>query len=839
MTAPDVEAPRPRRQPGGAASSHIVQSHLAIPTPNEVATALGFIPADDREIWVRMGMAVKSALGDAGFDIWRLWSQSSERYCERDARDVWRSVRPDGPVTAASLFAEARAHGYRTAHHGHEAPKTPEGIWQAGTESGASEHPYLREKAVGAHGVRVSGRTLLVPVRALDGKLLSVQAIFHRGGRWEKRFTKNAKLGDGCHIIGTLDSAVIILAEGYATGATLHEAAGYPVAVAFDCGRLASVGRAIRARHPRATILVAGDEDSHLASNPGRSKAARAAEEIHAHAVFPVFQSGGGGDFNDLAVDEGVDAVRKQIDQALSDFRAKADELLGLAKPLRAAGTASAPAPDELLDPLPLPKLPPVPDFPLDILPDDLRDWVADAADRARFRPEFAAVAGMAALGSVIGRKVGIRLKAHDDWTEFANVWGMVVGSPSSLKSPAMRDALRPFKALQATADERHADAMREHAAQTEGHKLRRDAKRKAAAKALAKDLDAEVDLDLPPPEAPVARTYWTSDATAERLGELLAENPTGLLVERDELSSLLVSLEDERQATARGLYLSGWSGQEGYRFDRIMRGTTTLPKFALSVVGGIQPGPLARYVRGAFSGERADGLLQRFQLLVWPDPEPFVLVDRPPNQSAREKAGALFAFADALDGDAVGIRPKFGNEPPFVRLSAEAQAIFAEWYTEFMLNRRASEAGGESAALGAHFGKYPGLLGKLCLILHVADEPDAPAVSERTLLKGLAWLEYLTPHARRAYHAVDKPETGAAELLLARLRRGELPPLFKAWEISRKCWHGLGEREVVRSACRLLLEFGWLVEADPGGATGGRPSDPTYAISPKARGWA
>lgn len=351
MTAPDVEAPRPRRQPGGAASSHIVQSHLAIPTPNEVATALGFIPADDREIWVRMGMAVKSALGDAGFDIWRLWSQSSERYCERDARDVWRSVRPDGPVTAASLFAEARAHGYRTAHHGHEAPKTPEGIWQAGTESGASEHPYLREKAVGAHGVRVSGRTLLVPVRALDGKLLSVQAIFHRGGRWEKRFTKNAKLGDGCHIIGTLDSAVIILAEGYATGATLHEAAGYPVAVAFDCGRLASVGRAIRARHPRATILVAGDEDSHLASNPGRSKAARAAEEIHAHAVFPVFQSGGGGDFNDLAVDEGVDAVRKQIDQALSDFRAKADERLAdeLPEVTLVCGSTIRPAPIDWL----------------------------------------------------------------------------------------------------------------------------------------------------------------------------------------------------------------------------------------------------------------------------------------------------------------------------------------------------------------------------------------------------------------------------------------------------------------------------------------------------------
>ena len=104
------------------------------------------------------------------------------------------------------------------------------------------------------------------------------------------------------------------------------------------------------------------------------------------------------------------------------------------------------------------------------------------------------------------------------------------------------------------------------------------------------------------------------------------------------------------RNATARGLYLSGWSGREGYRFDRIMRGTTTLPKFALSVFGGIQPGPLARYVRGAYSGERADGLLQRFQLAVWPDPATFEYVDRFPSATARDRARDLFDRADCLD---------------------------------------------------------------------------------------------------------------------------------------------------------------------------------------------
>jgi len=507
--------------------------------------------------------------------------------------------------------------------------------------------------------------------------------------------------------------------------------------------------------------------------------------------------------------------------------------------PHPAPGDAPAGDPRGWPAPLPLPKLPPVPDLPVDILPDDLKSWIFDAAERARFRPDFAAVASIVALGSVIGRKLGIRLKQKDDWTEYANLWGALIGTPAALKSPAQRDALRPFKVLQIAADERYKESADEYAVQLEAFKLRKEAKKKAAVKSLAKDGDARIDLGkLSPPEAPIARTYWTSDATAAKLGELLAENPNGLLVERDELSSLLSSLEEEQNADARGLYLSGWSGKEGYRCDRILRGKTYLPKFALSVVGGIQPGPLSRYVRGAFSGERADGMLQRFQLLVWPDFEPFDYVDRWPDGSARKSAAALFARADTFDPDTIGESDKYGDEPPFVRLSGAAQNRFVEWYTDFMRGRRSAESvGGESGPIAAHYGKYPGLVGKLALILHVADEPNATEVSERTLLKALAWIQYLTPHAERVYHAIEHPETGAAELLLSRLRRGELPDGFKAWQISRKGWHGLADREGVKKACRLLFEFGWLIEIDAGGSQGmGRPPDPVYAVSPAAK---
>lgn len=488
--------------------------------------------------------------------------------------------------------------------------------------------------------------------------------------------------------------------------------------------------------------------------------------------------------------------------------------------------------------PLPLPKLPAVPEIDLAILPNELRPLVEDAADRARFRPDFAAVAGMVALGSVIGRRIGIRLKRCDDWTEYANIWGGVIGPPSAMKSPATRAATSGFKKLQVAADAAHADAVQVYEAAMAAAKLRHDAKKKRAAKALAADPDAEIDLgDEGAGKSPVARCFWTSNVNEASLGVLLAENPNGLLIERDELSSLLVKLEDESATDLRGMMLSGWSGQEGYRFDRIVRGTTTLPKFALSVVGGIQPGPLARYVRSAYSGERADGLLQRFQLLVWPDQQPFDYVDRYPNKAAREAANALFERADTFDPMAMGQTDIFGNDPPFVRLSDPAQRMFVEWYTGFMRGRRSVEAtGAECGPIGAHFGKYPGLVGKLALILHVADNLGGTAVSERTLCKALAWIDYLTPHAERVYHAVSHPETGAAELLLARLRDGKLPSTFKPWEICRAGWHGLTDREAVKKACRLLFEHRWLIEIETPARTGaGRPADPVYSVAPGA----
>lgn len=77
-----------------------------------IQVALRHLPADDRDLWLRIGMAMKAGMGEDGFELWDHWSRSSARYRDTDARDVWRSIRPDGGISLATLFFEAQKHGY-------------------------------------------------------------------------------------------------------------------------------------------------------------------------------------------------------------------------------------------------------------------------------------------------------------------------------------------------------------------------------------------------------------------------------------------------------------------------------------------------------------------------------------------------------------------------------------------------------------------------------------------------------------------------------------------------------------------------------------------------------
>ena len=74
---------------------------------SRIQAALRHIPAEDRDLWLRIGMAIKAGLGEDGFALWDEWSRSSERYRETDARRTWRSIRADGGIHLGTLFFEA------------------------------------------------------------------------------------------------------------------------------------------------------------------------------------------------------------------------------------------------------------------------------------------------------------------------------------------------------------------------------------------------------------------------------------------------------------------------------------------------------------------------------------------------------------------------------------------------------------------------------------------------------------------------------------------------------------------------------------------------------------
>lgn len=167
-----------------------------------------------------------------------------------------------------------------------EAQRDARGRWQRAAAADPA-HAYLQQKRVAAHGLRQLGDRLLVPMRDGSGALWAVQSITGDG---EKRFMRGARKRGLYHAIGPQVAGVLCIAEGYATAASIFEATGYPVAVAFDCGNLLPVARTLRGKYPQARILICADNDTATAERIGRNPGIEAATEA-AQAVGGVVAS--------------------------------------------------------------------------------------------------------------------------------------------------------------------------------------------------------------------------------------------------------------------------------------------------------------------------------------------------------------------------------------------------------------------------------------------------------------------------------------------------------------------------------------------------------------------
>jgi putative DNA primase/helicase len=466
---------------------------------------------------------------------------------------------------------------------------------------------------------------------------------------------------------------------------------------------------------------------------------------------------------------------------------------------------------DEWPEPLPLPEgLPPVEPFRFELLPESLRPWVQDIAVRMQCPPDYLAVGAMVCLGAVVGRQLGVRPRRRDDWVVVPNLWGIAVGNPGLMKSPALAEIQKPLRRLEAEARKEYQDIMVEHqadqmVADATKRKAEQDVKKaidNGAGDAKAMALQA-VNAGV---EEPQRRRYIVNDTSVEKLGELLAANRRGLLLFRDELSGFLRMMDKEGNEGARAFYLEGWSGAGAeFTYDRIGRGTIDLPPPCISVLGAMTTGTWASHVhRAAEGGVGDDGLVQRFQLAVWPDvPSKWENHDRWPDTEAKNRAYEVYDRQDRLSD----LDTDDESEIPVVRFTAEAQVISDEWREELEQRLRNED---ESPLMLAHLAKYRSLIPSIALLYSLA-ESGAGDVDCEALEVACGWGEYLESHARRLYSSALSPELVAARALGRRIRKGDLGRQFSIRDVYQKGWQYLTTAAAVRQAAKNLEGHYWL----------------------------
>lgn len=338
---------------------------------DDIRSALSYIDSHDRDTWWQVGAAVKDELGENGYDLWDEWSQRADNYDNRAAKSTWKSLKP-GSFSIGTVWKLARQNGWQPAK-----PYTPPSVEEQARRKAESEarrqaaeqerqqtqqrvkgtaqkiwnssrpaslsHPYLAAKGItnpdAIAGLRQNkykdNDNLIIPV-LYDNEIVNLQSINQDGG---KRFLAGGQVQGAYAFIGKADDVEkvgVVMAEGYATAASIYEATGKPVIIAFDAGNMVAVAERLAQKLPQnVPVVIAVDND---ASQTGIKKARQAAALLgdRATAIQPEFsmtqiqqyQKGKGvdekgrpplpSDFNDLHQLAGLEAVRQSFAEGVN-----------------------------------------------------------------------------------------------------------------------------------------------------------------------------------------------------------------------------------------------------------------------------------------------------------------------------------------------------------------------------------------------------------------------------------------------------------------------------------------------------------------------------------------
>ena len=686
-------------------------------------------------------------------------------------------------------------------------------IWDAATE--CAIHPYLTKKNVAAHGARISRGKLVIPARDVEGQLQTLQFIDADGG---KRYLKDGQVKGSFFIIAT-PSGTLCIAEGFATGATIHEVTGIAVAVAFDSGNLMPVALALRAKFPDIKLVLCADDDAETDGNPGTTKATEAARAVNGLLAVPVFCDGrpsGVSDFNDLCTLSGAEAVKAAIERAaLPEAKAEANDWPSLVQ----------------LDHPILPRL------RGDELPSWAGDYAAAIAAATETPPELALTLVLATCATAVARRFKVRV--HHNYFEPTNLWLAIALEPGNRKSAVQRAATAALvewerKQAEGMQDEIKKATSDYKTAETRANRLRTDsAKEKDGLKSTNLARQA-ADIEAAMPVIPHPPQLWTSDVTPERLGTILADNDERMAW----LSSEGGIFEMLGGRYSKGipnldLVLKAHIGDS----ERVDRGSRP-PVFLFSPLLSIGLSPQPDVLRGlaAMPGFRGRGLLGRFLYLLPPSPlgyrtgKPLTISEDIEDVFAKNIT-TILNMPSAMDSE--------GNTTThLLKLSA---AAYDNWQAYRQCIEEAMRPGGDFENAKDWAGKAPGSAIRIAGILHVITHiaPSESPIDPETMERALTLMAVFGKHSLAALEMMGADaQISAAEKVWRWLDTGHRAQVSLR-DIHQALKGSFPHAAEVRKATDVLVERGYVAIADTSPLRSGRRQSPMVIVRPNiVAGW-
>jgi hypothetical protein len=462
-------------------------------------------------------------------------------------------------------------------------------------------------------------------------------------------------------------------------------------------------------------------------------------------------------------------------------------------------------------------KLTPVLPFLPEYLPEAVRLWCMDVAERMSLPLDFTGIAALTVISGAIGRRAFVFPKAFDKkWKESIALSGALVADSGKKKTPVWKMMINPLVELEMKWRAQYAKDMKAYTT------LYKDWERDY------KKGDATADEE---PEKPICRRAVFTDCTPEALHAALEHNAEGVLYFRDELTSWVEELEQEGRQSQRGIFLCGMNGNDVYPLDRIGRGAV-YATMCIGVGGNFQPELLRNFLSDNRNIE--DGLVQRFGMIVWPNEAKLPRVDRPASYNEAAYRTVIHTLAN--------LKYDKGKDtsPVELHFDAEAQKLFNGWDEQredrMYLERR--------SGMKSSLSKYSGMMPKAAALFQLIDLARGGGALGGTYYidahhtkMAISLFQYLESHLNRIHSSAFEPWQTAEFVIAKNIAEGTMPDGMTARDIKRK-WNATKNMlaEDIEMALENLQEHGWVRHDGVKPKGPGRPTTVWY-VNPLAKG--